>query len=50
MPERAIGLELLAVVGDAAAGAAERERGTDDGRQADRVEGAHGLGEAGRVS
>src|SRR5690606_38675829 len=27
-------LELLAVVGDAAAGAAERERGTDDGGQA----------------
>jgi hypothetical protein len=28
-------LELLAVVGDAAAGAAERERGADDRRQAD---------------
>ena len=30
--------EFLAVVGDAAAGSAERERGTDDGRQADVVE------------
>ena len=42
--------ELLAVVGDAAAGAAQREGGADDGRQADSIERAHRLGEPVAVS
>ncbi len=37
-PRRTMLLELLAVVGDAAADAAERERGTDDRGQADLLE------------
>src|SRR5690606_33047508 len=40
-------LELLAVVGDAAAGAAEGEGGADDGGQADLVEEGEGVVEGG---
>jgi hypothetical protein len=43
MPRHGRCLEFLAVVGDAAAGAAEREGGADDGGQADLVERVHGL-------
>src|SRR5688572_32641893 len=39
-------LEFLAVVGDAAAGPAQREAGTDDRRQADAVERRHRVFEA----
>ena len=45
--EAALGelVELVDVVGDAAADAAERERGPDDGREADVVDDGGGLGE-----
>jgi hypothetical protein len=47
-PRRDELLELLAVVGDAAAGAAEREGGADDRGQADSLEERHlGLGDRG---
>ena len=43
-PERHDGLVVVAVVGDAAAGAAKREGGADDGGQADVFDGGDGLG------